>query len=151
MQIRELMSKSVVSITPEESAALAARLLTRHNLGMLPVCGQDGRLVGVVTDRDIVTRCLAAGQDPSRVPVEDIMTRELETLSPQEEGEAALARMASCQVRRLPVVEEGKVVGVLSLADLARSRRYEAEAAQALCQISESLVRRRRKMRRNDL
>lgn len=151
MQIRELMSKSVVSITPEESAALAARLLTRHNLGMLPVCGQDGRLVGVVTDRDIVTRCLAAGQDPSRVPVEDIMTRELETLSPQEEGEAALARMAGCQVRRLPVVEEGKVVGVLSLADLARSRRYETEAAQALCQISESLVRRRRKMRRNDL
>lgn len=151
MQIRELMSKSVVSITPEESAALAARLLTRHNLGMLPVCGQDGRLVGVVTDRDIVTRCLAAGQDPSRVPVEDIMTRELETLSPQEEGEAALARMAGCQVRRLPVVEEGKVVGVLSLADLARSRRYEAEAAQALCQISESLVRRRRKIRRNDL
>lgn len=145
MQIRELMSKSVVSITPEESAALAARLLTRHNLGMLPVCGQDGRLAGVVTDRDIVTRCLAAGQDPSRVPVEDIMTRELETLSPQEEGEAALARMAGCQVRRLPVVEEGKVVGVLSLADLARSRRYEAEAAQALCQISESLVRRRRR------
>ena len=145
MQIRELMSKSVVSITPEESAALAARLLTRHNLGMLPVCGQDGRLVGVVTDRDIVTRCLAAGPDPSRVPVEDIMTRELETLSPQEEGEAALARMAGCQVRRLPVVEEGKVVGVLSLADLARSRRYEAEAAQALCQISESLVRRRRR------
>ena len=145
MQIRELMSKSVVSITPEESAALAARLLTRHNLGMLPVCGQDGRLVGVVTDRDIVTRCLAAGQDPSRVPVEDIMTRELETLSPQEEGEAASARMAGCQVRRLPVVEEGKVVGVLSLADLARSRRYEAEAAQALCQISESLVRRRRR------
>ena len=145
MQIRELMSKSVVSITPVESPALAPRLLTRHNLGMLPVCGQDGRLVGVVTDRDIVTRCLAAGQDPSRVPVEDIMTRELETLSPQEEGEAALARMAGCQVRRLPVVEEGKVVGVLSLADLARSRRYEAEAAQALCQISESLVRRRRR------
>lgn len=145
MQIRELMSKSVVSITPEESAALAARLLTRHNLGMLPVCGQDGRLVGVVTDRDIVTRCLAAGQDPSRVPVEDIMTRELETLSPQEEVEAASARMAGCQVRRLPVVEEGKVVGVLSLADLARSRRYETEAAQALCQISESLVRRRRR------
>lgn len=145
MQIRELMSKSVVSITPEESAALAARLLTRHNLGMLPVCGQDGRLVGVVTDRDIVTRCLAAGQDPSRVPVEDIMTRELETLSPQEEVEAASARMADGQVRRLPVVEDGRVVGVLSLADLARSRRYEAEAAQALCQISESLVRRRRR------
>lgn len=145
MQIRELMSTSVVSITPEESAALAARLLTRHNLGMLPVCGQDGRLVGVVTDRDIVTRCLAAGQDPSRVPVEDIMTRELETLAPQEEAEQALERMSGCQIRRIPVVEEGKVVGVLSLADLARSRRYETEAAQALCEISGSVVRRRRR------
>lgn len=145
MQIRELMSTAVVSITPEESAALAARLLTRHNLGMLPVCGQDGRLMGVVTDRDIVTRCLAAGQDPSRVPVEDIMTRELETLSPQEDGEQALQRMSCCQVRRLPVVEQGKVVGVLSLADLARSRRYDVEAAQALCQISGSVVRRKRR------
>ena len=143
MQIRELMSTSVVSITPEESAALAARLLTRHNLGILPVCGQDGRLMGVVTDRDMVTRCLAAGQDPSRVPVEDIMTRELETLAPQEEGESALRRMCAGQVRRLPVVEEGKVVGVLSLADLARSHRYDTEAAQALCQISSSVVRRR--------
>lgn len=145
MRIRELMSTSVVTITPEESAALAARLLTRHNLGMLPVCAQDGRLLGVVTDRDIVTRCLAAGQDPSRVPVEDIMTRELETLSPQEEGGAALERMCASQVRRLPVVEGGQVVGVLSLADLARSHRYDAEAAQALCQISGSVVRRQRK------
>lgn len=144
MQIRELMSKSVVSITPEESAALAARLLTRHGLGMLPVCGQDGRLLGVVTDRDIVTRCLAAGQDPSRVPVADIMTRELETLEPRQDGAEALERMAGRQLRRLPVVEDGKVVGVVSLADLARSHRYDAETAQALCQISGSVLRRKR-------
>ena len=60
MQVRELMNQSVVSITPGESASLAARLLARHQLGALPVCGEDGGLRGIVTDRDIVTRCVAA-------------------------------------------------------------------------------------------
>lgn len=139
------MSKAVVSITPEESAALAARLLTRHNLGILPVCSQSGKLEGVVTDRDIITRCLAASEDPSRVPVRDIMTRDPETLSPQDRGEDALRRMAKCQVRRIPVVEDGQVVGMVSLGDLARKGRYEAEAAKALCGISANVTRRRQK------
>ncbi len=143
MRVKDLMSRHVVSITPEESAALAARLLTRHNLGMLPVCAQDGTLLGVVTDRDIITRCVAASEDASRVPVQDIMTRELETLSPADRGEDALRRMSRCQVRRLPVVEAGQVVGMLSLGDLARSHRYEAEAARALCDISGNVVRRK--------
>lgn len=142
MRIQDIMSKTVVSITPEESAGLAARLLTRHNLGILPVCGQDGGLLGVVTDRDIITRCLAAGADPSRVPVQDIMTRQLETISPQDKGEDALRQMARCQIRRMPVVEEGQVVGMVSLGDLARSRRYEVEAAKALCDISGNITRR---------
>ncbi len=143
MQVKDMMCRHVVSITPEESAALAARLLTRHNLGLLPVCAQDGALLGVVTDRDIVTRCVAAREDPSRVPVGDIMTRELETLSPGERCEEALLRMSRHQVRRLPVTEGGRVVGMLSLGDLVRSRRYEAEAARALGDISENVVRRR--------
>lgn len=68
------MSEAVVTITPEESAALAARLMTRHNLGVLPVCDYHGKLQGMVTDRDIITRCIAVDQDPSRVPVADIMS-----------------------------------------------------------------------------
>ena len=110
---------------------------------MLPVCAQDGTLLGVVTDRDIITRCVAASEDASRVPVQDIMTRELETLSPSDRGEEALRRMSRCQVRRLPVVEDGQVVGMLSLGDLARSHRYEAEAARTLCDISGNVVRRK--------
>ncbi|MCC8182648.1 MAG: CBS domain-containing protein [Clostridiales bacterium] len=145
MRIQDIMSKTVVSITPEESAALAARLLTRHNLGILPVCSQSGKLEGVVTDRDIITRCLAASEDPSRVPVRDIMTRDPETLSPQDKGEDALRRMAKRQVRRIPVVEDGQVVGMVSLGDLAKKGRYEAEAAKALCDISANVTRRRQK------
>lgn len=68
MQVRDLMNPSVVSITPGESVALAARLLSRHNVGSLPVCGEDGHLRGIVTDRDIVTRCVAAEEDPAQTP-----------------------------------------------------------------------------------
>ena len=144
MEVRELMTPTVVSITPEESAALAARLLTRHNLGALPVCGYDGRLRGMVTDRDIVTRCVAADQDPGRVPVEDIMSREIRCVGPTDPVDAAAGEMARSQVRRLPVVEDGRVVGMIALCDLALSRRCESEAAEALCEISENVRRRRR-------
>lgn len=143
MQVRQLMSPTVVTITPEESAALAARLLTRHNLGSLPVCTYEGELVGIVTDRDIVTRCIAADQDPSRVSVRDIMTRELTVASPAEDAKQAAKRMAKAQIRRLPVVEGGEVKGVVSLGDLALAHRCEMEAAAALSEISENVVRKR--------
>lgn len=77
MQVRDLMNPSVVSITPSESASLAARLLSRHNVGSLPVCGEDGGLRGIVTDRDIILRCVAAEEDPLKTQVKDIMTRQL--------------------------------------------------------------------------
>lgn len=142
MQVRDLMTASVVSITPLESAALAARLLTRHNLGALPVCTYEGKLVGIVTDRDIVTRCVAADEDPSRVSVQDIMTRELTVVTPGEDAKQAARRMAKAQIRRLPVVEEGRVRGMVSLGDLALAHRCEMEAAAALSEISENVVRR---------
>lgn len=144
MRVRDLMSKSVVTIAPEESAALAARLLSRHELGSLPVCAADGTLVGIVTDRDIVTRCVAAGEEPGRVPVRDIMSPAPSVITPETPISAAARLMAQRQVRRLPVVEQGHVVGMLSLGDLARSRRTDTEAAEALSDISASLRRKKR-------
>ena len=143
MFVRDLMNSAVVSITPEESAALAARLLSRHDLGSLPVCGQNGRLVGIVTDRDIITRCVAAGEDPSRVPVQDIMSRAPVTIAPGDDIHAAARQMAARQVRRLPVVEGGKVVGMVSLGDLARNHRCDTEAAETLSDISANPKRHR--------
>ena len=140
MQVRDLMNPSVVSITPEESAALAARLLSRHDLGALPVCGEDGSLRGIVTDRDIVLRCVAAEEDPAQTPVRDIMTRSCVSVAPGDDCREATRLMARHQVRRLPVVEGGKLVGVISLSDLARSGRFDMEAAQALSEISENIT-----------
>ena len=142
MQVRDLMSSSVVSIAPDESVALAARLLSRHNIGSLPVCGEDRRLRGMVTDRDIVLRCVAAEEDPAQTLVRDIMTRGCASVSPHDDCRSATRLMAQQQIRRLPVVEEGKLVGILTLADLARSQRFDMEAAQALSEISENIVRR---------
>lgn len=141
MFVRDLMSNDVVSITPEESAALAARLLSRHNIGALPVCGEDGRLRGIVTDRDIVLRCVATEEDPAKTPVKDIMSRNCAVVSPDDDVREASRMMASAQVRRLPVCEESKVVGMVSLGDLALSRTCDMEASKALTDISEQIKR----------
>ena len=140
MEVRDLMNPSVVSIEPTSSAALAARLISRHNVGALPVCSADRRLRGVVTDRDIVLRCVAAEEDPAQTMVRDIMTRNCATVSPGDDCREASRVMAVQQVRRLPVVEGGKVVGMISLGDLARSHRMDMEAAQALSEISENVI-----------
>ena len=140
MEIKDLMNPSVVTIEPTASAALAARLLSRHNVGSLPVCGEDRRLRGMVTDRDIVLRCVAAEEDPAQTMVRDIMTRSCTAVSPHADCRQAARLMSKQQVRRLPVVEEGRLVGMLSLADLARSHRYDMEAAQALSEISENIL-----------
>ena len=142
MQVRELMNPAVVTVEPSSSAALAARLISRHNVGALPVCGGDGRLRGIVTDRDIVLRCIAAEEDPAQTPVRDIMTRGCATVSPEDDCREATRLMSAHQVRRLPVVDRGKLVGVISLADVARSGRFDMEAAQALSEISENIIRR---------
>lgn len=144
MRVKDCMSETVVTITPEESVALAARLMTRHNVGALLVCDYQGALRGMVTDRDVLTRCIAVNQDPSRVPVADIMTTRLETIRPEEPVQVALERMAGQQVRRLPVLEQGHVVGVVSLNDLARNRKTEMEAAQALCEIAGHVKKRKK-------
>ncbi len=142
MQVKDLMNPSVITIEPGSSAALAARLISRHNVGALPVCGEDRRLRGVVTDRDIVLRCIAAEEDPAQTPVRDIMTRGCATVSPEDDCREATRLMSAHQVRRLPVVDRGKLVGVISLADVARSGRFDMEAAQALSEISENIIRR---------
>lgn len=139
MQVRELMNQNVISIAPEESAALAARLIARHNIGALPVCGDDGSLRGVVTDRDIVLRCIAAEEDPASTPVRNIMSRGLTTIAPEDDVRAATHLMSEKQVRRLPVVERGKVVGMLSLGDLAVCSNCDMEASKALTEISENV------------
>lgn len=136
MQVKDVMTRRVVSVAPEESAAVAARLFARYNVGALPVCTSEGRLKGVVTDRDIVLRCIAAEEDPTRTKVSEIMTRRVISVDAGERAENAAKLMAREQIRRLPVEENGKLVGMVSLGDLALVPDFSVEAANALCEIS---------------
>lgn len=140
MEVREVMNPNVISIAPDESVSLAARLIARYNIGSLPVCSDSGLLRGVVTDRDIVLRCIAAEENPTETPVRNIMSQALHVVAPDDDVRAATHRMASHQVRRLPVVSNGKVVGMLSLGDLAGCHQYNMEASKALADISENIV-----------
>ena len=135
MKGSELMNSNVVSLRPDDTVAHAATLLARHNIGALPVCAPDGRLRGMVTDRDIVLRCVASESQPEETAAREIMTRGIASVSPEDDVRAAAHLMALEQVRRLPVVEHGKVVGMLSIADMARATEFDMEASKAFCEI----------------
>ena len=132
MRVKDCMTKQVISVGAGEPVSVAARLMARYNLGALPVRGADGQLEGMLTDRDIVLRCIAAERSPKAVRVREVMTRSVAAAAPDTDATAAAGIMAARQVRRLPVTEEGRLVGMVSLADLSRRPDYMMEAAEAL-------------------
>lgn len=141
MRVKECMTKQVVSVSGAEPVSVAARLMARYNVGAVPVRGMDGQLEGIVTDRDIVLRCIAADKSPKAVRVREVMTERVRTAAPDTDVSAAAAIMASEQVRRLPVVEQGRLSGIVSLADLSRRPDYMMEAAEALEDICAQVCR----------
>ncbi|MDR2501698.1 MAG: CBS domain-containing protein [Oscillospiraceae bacterium] len=141
MLVSELMTNSVVSVSPDDTAQTAAYLLSRHNIGSLPVCSDGSALRGIVTDRDIVLRCVAAELDPAQTLVKEIMTRSPLAISPADDVRDAARCMAARQVRRTPVTEGHRVVGMLSLGDLSRTRSYDMETSRALAEISDYVRR----------
>jgi len=118
------MTASVSSVSPSQSLADAAEVMKREDVGSVPVV-EEGRLAGIVTDRDIVTRAVAEQRDPQAVTVEEIASQELVTIEPEQDLDEALALMARHKVRRLPVLEQGRLVGMLAQADVALEAKEE--------------------------
>lgn len=135
MKVQDLMSKRLFALPENATAEAAARLMAKENIGLLPVL-QKGRLTGVVTDRDLTTRCLGAGLDPTRTPLKKIMTKKVYAARPEETIMEASRTMAQHRIRRLPVCREDSVVGILSVSDLARRADTGFEAAMAIAEIS---------------
>ena len=125
LSVKEAMSSNLRSVDPELPVIEAARIMLAEDIGSLPV-GQGDRLIGVLTDRDIAVRVVAEGKDPTDLPVAGVATRELVTVSPEQPLDEALQLMASAQVRRLPVVDDGRLVGILAQADVARTADEQA-------------------------
>lgn len=137
MLVRDIMTHNLAVISPESTVEQAAKMMQAHNIGSVPVCGQNGQIVGIVTDRDIVVRNLASGHDPKSTKVNDIMTKDVITAFEEMDVDEAAKVMSERKIRRLPVIKQGKVSGMVALGDLATRYIFADEAGEALGDISE--------------
>ena len=140
MKVRDIMTDRVIRVHPEECVAVAARQLATNHIGAMPVCGNDGRVLGVVTDRDLVVRCLAAGRSPEKTKVREVMTGYVVSVTPDTGIRTAASVMGHRQIRRLPVMEDGKLLGMVSLSDLASREESASDAVDALSTISNHVL-----------
>ncbi|WP_432984140.1 CBS domain-containing protein [Dactylosporangium sp. CA-233914] len=118
---RDIMHPGAECVDEGETVAYAARKMRDLGVGSLPICGADDRLHGIITDRDIVVRCIAEGQEPSQVRVRDLAGGELVWVDAGAGVDEVLHRMEDHQVKRLPVIENHRLVGMISESDLARN------------------------------
>ncbi|MFC5832512.1 CBS domain-containing protein [Nonomuraea insulae] len=116
---RDVMSAGAECVSAHETLDRAAQMMRNSDVGALPVCGSDDRVIGIITDRDIVTKCVAEGHDPAQVTAGELATGVVWVPS-DATVQDALARMEEHQIKRLPVMEGGRIVGMISEADLAR-------------------------------
>ena len=137
MKVRDIMTADVATAHLDSSLREIAQLMRDEDTGAIPVLDGD-ELAGIITDRDIVVRCVAEGRDADDATAEDILSERLETVEPDSDVEEASQLMARRQIRRLPVVEDGRLVGMLSLGDIA-VKSEEDMAADALENVSEGV------------
>jgi CBS domain-containing protein len=134
---REIMTDAVECARSDETLADAAKKMRDLDVGALPICGEDDRLKGVVTDRDIVVRCVAEGADPASTPVSEIAEGKPVTIGADDPIDEALRTMIEHGVRRLPVIDGDRLVGMVSQADVARETSPE-RAGELVAALSRS-------------
>ncbi|HPL99748.1 MAG TPA: CBS domain-containing protein [Bacillota bacterium] len=134
MKVKQIMTTDVSTVTPNDTVTKAASIMKQLNVGSVPVI--DGsRVVGIVTDRDITLRGIAKGGDPNQ-KISEIMTSDVKYATPDMDVHAVADLMAENQVRRLPVIDNDKLVGIVAIGDLAVENIFENEAGEALHNIS---------------
>lgn len=139
----EVMTKDLVCCLPDDTVAKAAQLMQRDNIGSIPVIENDQtqKLVGIVTDRDLVLKVIAKGQDAKTTKVEAVMTRQVVTCHAEDDVQKALDAMAEYQLRRIPIVDEThKIVGIIAQADVATRVNQPKKTAEMVKEISQANV-----------
>jgi CBS domain-containing protein len=130
-KVREVMTPSPVSLRPNEPLTAAAMAMREHGVGSVPVT-DDGELMGLVTDRDIVVRAIAENMDPASTPVGEVCSPDMIVVGPDDDATMVVMRMRERAVRRIPVVDDGAVIGIVSIGDMA----IERDEKSALADIS---------------
>ena len=137
MRLSSIMTGSIETIAPGASLAEAAKKMASQDIGSLPVCADERKVVGIITDRDITVRAVARGLDPNQTKVQEVMTRDVLACPADSEIEAACEMMEKRQVRRLLVTGDDETpVGIVSLGDIALCLR-EVQSGEVLKKVSE--------------
>ncbi len=136
MKVKELMTREPACIGPDATLAEVATLMRQEDCGSIPVV-REKRLVGIVTDRDIVVRGIAAGKDAKTTPVSEVMSADPVCIGPEDDVREAEQRMGDRQIRRLPVVDDGALAGMLVIGQIARRETREERTGEALKEISQ--------------
>ena len=127
MKIRECMCNETIFVNPQTTVQDVAKQMKDNHVGCMPVCDNNKKLVGLVTDRDVVLRCVACDKDAKTVPVSEIMTTKVKTAGPDDDIEKATEAMCDYNVKRIPIVENGCLRGMLTLSDLSVSPLCDTE------------------------
>lgn len=141
MLCKDIMTKSVKMCNANCSAKEAAQIMKKINTGAVPVVDAHDKVLGIITDRDIILHTVAEGKDPSKVKIIDFMSKHIVTMYQDDHIDDAIRKMKENKVRRLPIVDdEDRLVGIISLGDLAVLTNTEHETYQALEEISEPVA-----------
>jgi CBS domain-containing protein len=138
MKIREIMTTNIKVAEPDDTLDEIAVMMRDQDVGAIPVV-EDDELIGIITDRDIVVRCVAEGKDPSEIAADEILSDDPQTVEPDDDIGEAQRIMSDKQIRRLPVVQDGKLIGIVSLGDLAVKTDDEELVADTLEDVSEGV------------
>lgn len=136
LKVKEIMSKKIASLNSEDSVERAAQLMKQYDVGSIPVC-QQNQVVGIVTDRDIAVRTIAEGRDSKQQKVSDIMSANPVVGNPDMDVHDAARIMSDQQIRRLPIVDNNSLVGIVALGDISVEPDLQDNAEQALKNISQ--------------
>jgi CBS domain-containing protein len=134
--VQDIMTKDVKVCAPHDPVTAAARIMRDVNCGTVPVC-EGKKVVGMITDRDIVLNVVADGKDTNSVHCHDCMTTDVVTCTPDTDVHECARMMADHQIRRIPVVQNGELVGICAIGDLSRINIFVNEAGEALSNISQ--------------
>ena len=136
MKVKDIMSKQIASVEAEDCVQKAAQVMKDHDIGSVPVCC-EGKIAGIVTDRDIAVRTIAEGRDSKQQKVKEIMSPSPATGNPEMDVQDAARIMGQKRIRRLPILEDDSIVGIVSLCDISTEPTQEENAGEALKNISQ--------------
>lgn len=126
MRVKDCMCKKVVRATSETTLNQIAKLMKENDVGCVPICNNENNVVGFITDRDIITRCVATNKNCNQTKASDVMTTNVIKITPDTELDDAQKTMSINQIKRLPVIENNEIVGILSVGDLAKNHHVSS-------------------------